>query len=79
MSETLLVHGSSPLKQGLPEAWRNKFDKGAFDRQGKFPLVSANVFLVKGLFQHTLKPFLEDSKKVKPNDKVAVCHLDADL
>jgi hypothetical protein len=64
---------------GLPEPWRNKFEKGMFDRKGTLPLVSANVSLIKGLFDDTLKPFLEDTSRIDPNDKVAVCHLDADL
>jgi len=63
--------------EGLPEAWRDKFDKGAFDRKGVFPKVSSNVRLVKGLFQDTLGDWIKENMKV--NEKVSICHLDADL
>lgn len=64
--------------EGLPEDWRDKFKKGQFNCDGKFPPVASNVRLVKGLFQDTLGGFLEENKR--PQDmKVAVAHLDADL
>ncbi|GBG23853.1 Hypothetical Protein FCC1311_000732 [Hondaea fermentalgiana] len=64
--------------EGLPESWRDKFDKGTFDCKGKFPKVADNVTLVKGLFQDSLEPFLAKHDGAE-DQKVAVAHLDADL
>eukprot|EP00511_Aplanochytrium_stocchinoi_P006548 CAMPEP_0204829500 /NCGR_PEP_ID=MMETSP1346-20131115/7705_1 /ASSEMBLY_ACC=CAM_ASM_000771 /TAXON_ID=215587 /ORGANISM="Aplanochytrium stocchinoi, Strain GSBS06" /LENGTH=271 /DNA_ID=CAMNT_0051959353 /DNA_START=149 /DNA_END=964 /DNA_ORIENTATION=- len=74
--EGVVVSGFDTF-EGLPESWRDKFDKGAFDRGGKFPKVASNVRLVKGLFQDTLEGWIKQN--VKDDDKVSICHLDADL
>jgi hypothetical protein len=60
--------------EGLPEKWRDGFDKGAFNRNGNMPIVNHNVELVKGWFDQTLPKFIQ-----KHNKKVSFLHLDADL
>lgn len=60
--------------EGLPEKWRDGFDKGAFSRNGELPIVNNNVVLIKGWFQDTLFDFLE-----KQNKKVSFIHMDCDL
>jgi hypothetical protein len=60
--------------EGLPEKWRDGFDKGAFDRNGVFPVVNKNVRLIKGWFSDTLLPFIQSQNK-----KITFLHLDADL
>ena len=60
--------------EGLPEKWRDGFEKGAFDRNGKLPLVNSNVELIKGWFSETLVDFIK-----KQNKKVSFIHMDADL
>ena len=40
--------------EGLPEKWRDGFDKGAFNRGGYLPKVNDNVELIKGWFNETL-------------------------
>ena len=60
--------------EGLPEKWRDGFDKGAFNRDGVFPEVNDNVELIKGWFDVSLPKFLETNNK-----KVSFIHMDADL
>jgi len=60
--------------EGLPEKWRDGFDKGAFGRSGNLPPVNKNVKLIKGWFSDTLIPFIKTHNK-----KVTFIHLDADL
>jgi hypothetical protein len=60
--------------EGLPEKWRNGFDKGKFTRNGNFPKVNDNVVLVKGWFNETLPDFIRTHDK-----KVSFIHMDADL
>ena len=61
---------------GLPEDWTYTMKKGEFDLDGKIPIIDdPRVKMIKGLFQETLRPFLETfSRKYK-----MVIHLDADL
>ena len=47
--------------EGLPEKWRDGFDKGAFTRNGEFPNVNTNVQLIKGWFNETLPNFITPS------------------
>lgn len=61
--------------EGLPEDWRDGFEKGKFDRKGELPQVNPNVVLIKGWFKDTLPPFLQKHK----NQKVSFLHIDADL
>ncbi|MFN3802325.1 class I SAM-dependent methyltransferase [Belliella pelovolcani] len=60
--------------EGLPEFWRDGFDKGTFAIDG-LPKVRKNVKLVKGLFDQTLPQFLQDH----PTVPVAYLHIDCDL
>lgn len=60
--------------EGLPEKWRDGFDRGAFTRNGNMPPVNSNVELIKGWFDQTLPSFIK-----KHNKKVSFIHLDADL
>lgn len=60
--------------EGLPEKWRDGYDKGAFSRSGNLPPVNNNVKLIKGWFNETLIPFIKTHNK-----KVTFIHMDADL
>jgi hypothetical protein len=60
--------------EGLPEKWRDGFEKGVFNRNGNFPEVNDNVVLIKGWFNETLPPFIKSQNK-----KVSFIHMDADL
>ena len=60
--------------EGLPEKWRDGFDKGAFSSNGNLPIVNENVVLVKGWFDQTLPDFIKSQDK-----KVSFIHMDADL
>lgn len=60
--------------EGLPEKWRDGYDKGAFNRNGHLPPVNANVSLIKGWFNETLPSFIKSQNK-----KVLFIHMDADL
>ena len=60
--------------EGLPEKWRDGFDKGRFNKNGKLPKVNNNVELIKGWFNETLPNFIK-----KHNKKVSFIHMDADL
>lgn len=46
--------------EGLPEKWRDGFDKGAFSRNGNLPQVNNNVELIKGWFNETLPDFIKN-------------------
>ena len=60
--------------EGLPEYWRDGFDKGIFNRDGILPLVNNNVVLIKGWFNDTLDNFIKNQNK-----KVSFIHIDCDL
>ena len=60
--------------EGLPEFWRDGFDKKTFDRQGIPPEVNKNVILIKGLIQDTLQNFLQEK-----DQKISFMHIDTDL
>jgi hypothetical protein len=49
--------------EGLPEKWRDGFEKGAFNRNGDLPEVNHNVELIKGWFNETLLPFIQAQNK----------------
>ena len=70
---TDLVYGFDSF-EGLPEKWRNGFDKGVFNRNGILPDVNENVVLIKGWFNETLENFIK-----LQNKKVSFIHMDADL
>lgn len=60
--------------EGLPEFWRDGFDKGMFSTNSILPPVNNNVKLIKGLFNETLETFLKEQNK-----KISFVHMDADL
>jgi hypothetical protein len=60
--------------EGLPEKWRDGFEKGSFNQHGNLPRVHKNVVLVKGWFNETLPNFIKSQNK-----KVSFIHMDADL
>ena len=60
--------------EGLPEKWRDGYDKGVFNRDGNLPEVNDNVQLIKGWFNETLQDFIETQNK-----KISFIHMDADL
>lgn len=59
--------------EGLPEFWRDGFEKGCF-AVNKLPKVKNNVELVKGWFDETLPYFLE-----RHESTIAFLHVDCDL
>lgn len=70
---TDIVYGFNSF-EGLPEYWRDGFDKGAFNRNVILPIVNENVKLIKGWFNDTLPQFIQDH-----NQKISFIHMDADL
>ena len=64
--------------EGLPEKWRDGFEKGAFSQGGNLPVVNHNVKLIRGWFDQTLPNFI-DQNIVSRTQKVSFIHLDADL
>jgi hypothetical protein len=66
------VHGFDSF-EGLPEKWREGFDKGAFQMNG-LPRVRENVELHKGWFDKSVPVFASKYK-----DSIAFLHMDADL
>lgn len=62
--------------EGLPEAWRPGFDKGAFALD-ELPAVPSNVILIKGWFDNTLPPFV--SAAIEAGKKVSFLHIDCDI
>jgi hypothetical protein len=61
--------------EGLPEKWREGFDKGCFSLFGKQPDIDEKIHLVKGWFQDTIPVWLENSSF----DKADIIHIDCDL
>jgi len=61
--------------EGLPEKWRDGYEKGVFNRQGSMPSVSQNVRLIKGWFHDTLPDFMKGIN----NQKISFLHIDSDL
>jgi hypothetical protein len=66
------VHGFDSF-EGLPEKWREGFDKGAFQMNG-LPRVRENVVLHKGWFDQSVPMFA-----AKYQGSIAFMHMDADL
>lgn len=61
--------------EGLPESWRQGFDKGTFRlKNDKLPPVPDNVTLIKGWFSETLPIFVAKTTKT-----IALLHVDCDL
>jgi len=61
--------------EGLEEDWDSNFKKGAFDTNGKLPLVNDNIELHQGYFEKTLAPFLKNH----PEEPIRLLHVDCDL
>lgn len=68
-----IVYGFDSF-EGLPEKWRDGFDKGVFNRNGDLPIVNSNVTLIKGWFDNTLPNFIKTQNK-----KISFIHIDCDL
>jgi hypothetical protein len=60
--------------EGLPEKWRDGFEKGMFSTNGVLPEVNSNVVLIKGWFDDTLQSFVKSQKK-----RISFIHFDCDL
>ena len=60
--------------EGLPEAWRPGFDKGAFSTGGNVPSIEGVEF-VKGWFDQTVQAWMD----ANPDETVAFIHADADI
>lgn len=67
-----VVHGFDSF-EGLPEFWREGFDKGAFE-VNSLPKVHSNVQLHKGWFNDTLPVFVQKHKEI-----ISLLHIDCDL
>jgi hypothetical protein len=64
--------------EGLPENWVSGLPQGTFNLHGKLPKVNPNVVLIKGWFDKTLTPFIQEHILPKKK-KISFLHLDADL
>lgn len=67
------IHGFDSF-EGLPEFWRDGYDKSAFDLAGHLPPVNSNVKLYRGWFDQTLPPFIKEH-----TGPIALLHVDCDL
>jgi hypothetical protein len=73
LKATNKVHGFDSF-EGLPEFWRDGFDKGFFNRDQSLPRVNPNVVLHKGWFNESLPPFVAANP-----EPVSFLHVDCDL
>lgn len=64
--------------EGLPEKWRDGFEKGSLSNNGILPVVNNNVVLIKGWFNETMPNFLNE-KCINDNKKISFIHMDCDL
>ena len=60
--------------EGLPEDWAGHSAISGTFKQAKYPKVSKNVVLIKGLFEDTLPEFKEQML-----GGISFCHIDCDL
>ena len=67
-----IVYGFDSF-EGLPERWRDGYTKGTF-KVTALPKVRSNVTLIKGWFDQTLPPFLQQHK-----EPIGLLHIDCDL
>lgn len=70
-----IVHGFDSF-EGLPEFWRDGFDKGHFKNKD-MPNSSKNVRLHKGWFEHSIPKFLTETSDGE--GRIAYLHIDCDL
>ena len=68
------IHGFDSF-EGLPEAWRDGFDKSQF-AVSNLPEVQNNVVLHKGWFDESIPKFLNENESV---EKIGYLHIDCDL
>jgi hypothetical protein len=68
------MYGFDSFK-GLPEKWRDGFDKGAFSLQGNIPNLDKRIKLVAGLFEESIPTWLKNVNY----KKVDLLHIDCDL
>lgn len=59
---------------GLPERWRDSFEKGRFNLDGKMPKVKDNVTLIPGWIEETLPEFV----KTINEQPIGLLHVDTD-
>ncbi|MCX7735872.1 MAG: class I SAM-dependent methyltransferase [Candidatus Kapabacteria bacterium] len=68
--------------EGLPEDWKGVgtiYSKGFFDTKGQIPQINdERAGFIKGIFQNTLIPFLENNSSIF-SERQLIVHLDADL
>jgi hypothetical protein len=62
--------------EGLPEKWREGFDKGSFTLNGNIPKLQDNISLVKGWFENTIPEWIISHQKYT---RVDILHIDCDL
>lgn len=62
--------------EGLPEKWREGYDKGSFTLNGNMPKLQNNVSLVKGWFEKTIPEWIISHKEYT---RVDILHIDCDL
>lgn len=69
------------MTRGLQLTSLQLHGQGAFDLEGKFPPVPANVKLWKGLFSDSLPGFIKEMDAKDPNGKFMInyLHVDCDL
>ena len=61
--------------EGLPDKWRNDFEKGAFNLDGQIPIIPSNSAVFRGWFDETVPRF----KKLIGNRRIDLMHMDADM
>ena len=62
--------------EGLPENWYGwSFKKKSFDTNGELPNKNNNVSFIKGYFENTLPPFMQEHI----NQNILFIHIDCDL
>jgi len=59
--------------EGLPEDWRDEYEKGAF-KMDELPIVNKNVKLIKGWFEDSIPPFISENQEY-----CSFIHIDCDL
>lgn len=62
--------------EGLPENWRDGFQKGKFNINKSLPMVKKNVSLIPGWFDESIPKYL---KQKKQNKCISYLHIDCDL
>jgi hypothetical protein len=66
------VYGFDSFK-GLPESWRDGFQKGEFSLD-KLPQTEKNIVLLEGMFEESIPLFLRQTKGI-----ISFAHVDCDI